>query len=283
MTAPTNLSFETADGSLAVGGAASWTATPTAGFEALADFNGGTLPWEAFEGGWSSNESYTFHFVDVTHLERAGFDASVGTTEGVEDFEEGWSANEHFSFAIGLAAAAQFDTAPEVVEDFEENWSNDTYLGGFVSGDISAALFDSGANATETFSTGWRNTSFATSLTDYVNADPAYFQLAGSGQPYESFEVPLLPALATVDISTNVFNAPGHGFADGYDVLFTGEVLPAPLQKRVVYFVRDTSGSTFKVAATLGGTAIDITDVGVGSITAGGNPAKFWITKMTTI
>jgi hypothetical protein len=40
--------------------------------------------------------------------------------------------------------------------------------------------------------------------------------------------------------------------------------LPSPLQQDTIYYVRDLSGKTFKVAATPGGAAIDLTNVGTG-------------------
>jgi hypothetical protein len=69
-------------------------------------------------------------------------------------------------------------------------------------------------------------------------------------------------AVATAAASTDVFTAPGHTFDDGDQVVVvdTGNsALPAGVAENTTYYVRDSSGATFKLAATLGGAAIDIT------------------------
>lgn len=72
----------------------------------------------------------------------------------------------------------------------------------------------------------------------------------------------------TVDDGTDVCTATGHNFTDTTPVVLTTTgTLPAGLATSTVYYVRDTSGSTFKLAATSGGTAIDITDTGTGAHT----------------
>lgn len=54
-------------------------------------------------------------------------------------------------------------------------------------------------------------------------------------------------------------------FFDGDTVaVATEDTPPAPLVAGVTYYVRDSDGTTFKLAATLGGAAINITDAGAG-------------------
>lgn len=62
-----------------------------------------------------------------------------------------------------------------------------------------------------------------------------------------------------VDPATDVFTVPAHGYADTQKVVFYGDTVPAGLTEGTVYFVRDSTTNTFKVAATSGGVAIDIT------------------------
>lgn len=62
-----------------------------------------------------------------------------------------------------------------------------------------------------------------------------------------------------VDPSTDVFEAIAHGFSDDQPVVFYGTSVPGALTAGVIYFMRDTVTDTFKVAATVGGAAIDIT------------------------
>lgn len=71
----------------------------------------------------------------------------------------------------------------------------------------------------------------------------------------------------TADSSTNVFTSTAHGLADGNEIKLenSGGALPAPLAAGTSYFVRDKTTNTFKLAATLGGSAIDITTNGTGT------------------
>jgi hypothetical protein len=81
----------------------------------------------------------------------------------------------------------------------------------------------------------------------------------------------------TVANATNICTAKGRTFTDGdrVRVMNSGGALPAGLAKETDYYVRDVSGSTFKLAATSGGTAIDITDDGQGTHFASNPSAGF--------
>lgn len=84
---------------------------------------------------------------------------------------------------------------------------------------------------------------------------------AGAGQPLA------FTAAATGDALT----VPGHTFADTSTVVVfpaAGATLPAGLTAGTVYYVRDSSTPTLKLAATSGGSAIDLTANGGGLIQA---------------
>jgi len=80
----------------------------------------------------------------------------------------------------------------------------------------------------------------------------------------------------TVNVSTNVFTSvTGYPYEDGDEITFScsgnnntamGNVatLPGGISEGTTYFVRDVSGATFKVAATEGGAAIDLTAASTG-------------------
>lgn len=70
------------------------------------------------------------------------------------------------------------------------------------------------------------------------------------------------PKEYTVDTSTDVFTSAAHGYSDGDKVVFVNGTAPTGLTAGTIYFVRDSTTNTFKVAATAGGSAIDITGVG---------------------
>lgn len=70
----------------------------------------------------------------------------------------------------------------------------------------------------------------------------------------------------TADDSTDVITSAGHGLNDGDQIrVFSTTTLPDPLAINTTYFVRDKTTDTFKVAATSGGTAINIADTGTGT------------------
>jgi len=70
----------------------------------------------------------------------------------------------------------------------------------------------------------------------------------------------------TANAGTDVFTDNSHGLVNGDALRFKGTDLPAPLEQSTIYYVRDATTNTFKVAATAGGAAIDITDVGSGTM-----------------
>ena len=59
--------------------------------------------------------------------------------------------------------------------------------------------------------------------------------------------------------SSDVIYAASHGYSDTDTIVFYSGTPPAPLVEGTVYFVRDAATDSFKVAATSGGTAIDLT------------------------
>jgi hypothetical protein len=67
-----------------------------------------------------------------------------------------------------------------------------------------------------------------------------------------------------VDTTADTVVSEGHGYADGTQIVFLngGGSAPGGLTEGTLYFVRDSATDTFKVAATSGGTAIDLTSDG---------------------
>jgi hypothetical protein len=64
--------------------------------------------------------------------------------------------------------------------------------------------------------------------------------------------------------STDVVSCPAHGFSDTNTIVFYGGTVPAPLVEGTIYYARDCTTDTFKVAATAGGAAIDLSGTGAG-------------------
>lgn len=66
------------------------------------------------------------------------------------------------------------------------------------------------------------------------------------------------PKRYTFVAGTDVFTSLAHGFADTDQIVFFNGACPTGLTEGTVYFARDCTTDTFKVAATSGGTAIDV-------------------------
>lgn len=64
---------------------------------------------------------------------------------------------------------------------------------------------------------------------------------------------------ASAAAATDIITATGHGRTDTDEIVFQSGYCPAGLTAGTIYFVRDSTTNTFKVAATSGGVAIDIT------------------------
>ena len=92
------------------------------------------------------------------------------------------------------------------------------------------------------------------------------------------------PAFTFTAATNDVITASGHGLTDGTRVRFTTSgTLPAGLSLATDYYVRDATSSTFKVSATLGGSAVDITDTGSGTHTATPGWASFYSKEGITV
>lgn len=111
-------------------------------------------------------------------------------------------------------------------------------------------------------STGWVNTTkvYFNELISEVDRVPGVDRVvslllgSGSGKAF------------TVTASTDKFSSVAHGFSNGdVVVLRTGLTPGAPLAAGTVYYVRDVEADAFKLTATVGGAAIDITSDGSGT------------------
>lgn len=71
-----------------------------------------------------------------------------------------------------------------------------------------------------------------------------------------------VPKEFIVTVATDTINCLAHGFVNTNKVVFFGDTVPAGLTEGQVYYVRDATTDTFKVAATPGGSAIDLTSAG---------------------
>jgi len=89
--------------------------------------------------------------------------------------------------------------------------------------------------------------------------------LSGDPDPYEPMQT-----ITGVDAPTDTLTINAHGFADGKEIQFdTSNTLPAGLVAGAAYYVIDATANTFKVARSVGGSAVNITSAGSGTHRAG--------------
>lgn len=62
--------------------------------------------------------------------------------------------------------------------------------------------------------------------------------------------------------STDTFTCPAHGYVNTNKVVIYGDTVPAGLTEGTIYYVVSATTDTFQLAATAGGSAIDITSAG---------------------
>ncbi|MBW4622965.1 MAG: prepilin-type N-terminal cleavage/methylation domain-containing protein [Cyanosarcina radialis HA8281-LM2] len=82
-------------------------------------------------------------------------------------------------------------------------------------------------------------------------------------------QIPL--TVSSMTAATDVINLPNHGFANRNAVMFTGSgTIATGLQKNTntIYYVVNIDNNNFKVAATPGGTPIDLTTSSSGNLVA---------------
>jgi len=94
---------------------------------------------------------------------------------------------------------------------------------------------------------------------------------SASGIPAFSFFLPAGPlSFTATDATPCVFTAAGSAFANGTSVTLAGGSLPAGFTAATTYYVVNASGTTFELAATLGGSPLASTSAGSGPVTTAG-------------
>ena len=89
---------------------------------------------------------------------------------------------------------------------------------------------------------------------------------------------PLL--VAAVDASANVLTIDGHGFALDDEITFrveAGGSMPSPLVAGTTYYAIPVTSSTFQVATSAGGSAVNLTTVGENVVAVVPPPWARWI------
>lgn len=104
-------------------------------------------------------------------------------------------------------------------------------------------------------------------FTTFLVKQGSYRGSIGSGFPLFPFTVNTSTDVFTV--SNSIVNGETPNFADDTQVLLTfrsGGSLPSPLLPNILYYVINSTGTTFQLSATLGGSAINVTSSGSGDL-----------------
>jgi len=278
-----NAGFE--DAGANPGDALNWTRSVVSTAEELIDFGGTGLAAENFETAWS-NDAFVFEFAgfgtDLTQATYANGSVTPSTREG---FEYGWDSNQSYAFGLGSSTFAVF--SGHAFEGFEAGWGNDSYKASFVGygSDLTRAVFDS--NNFENFEQGWDNGAYITAFVGFgTDLTRATFKENVTGFFAETFEGVALDQLFSVDPSTDVFTATAHGFTNGDKALIIADpsgTVPEGLSVALTYYIVNKTTDTFKLALTIGGTAVDVRSTGSGGNLVRRDPALYWVDLMQTI
>lgn len=97
---------------------------------------------------------------------------------------------------------------------------------------------------------------------------PGYVEVR-RGCRYQAWDIGSSPkTVSAIDTGTDELTSNSHGMADGTLVKVTASTtIPAGLSASNYYYVISSATNTFKLSATSGGTAVDITSAGSGTIT----------------
>jgi hypothetical protein len=159
---------------------------------------------------------------------------------------------------------------------------NDNTSGDVVPADVRVSLIDSIQSLDASHK---EYTTIANLLLETLSATPSikYAYVAGSqgglfklvsGVAHDGVVHFAASAVFTnVNPTTDVLTSGGTAPPDGTEIVlyldriaYSSSTMPGGLSQNVKYYTRDGSGSTFKVATTLGGTAVNITSAGTGTM-----------------
>lgn len=246
-------------------------------------FDGDLEDAEAFEVGWSTNESYALALVIGTNALRGVWQEGVLIPANQETFEGAW--NNTFWTDVVSGSDAVFDPggANEPFENFEQAWSTTTWTDALPN--PVATTFTPDIATFEEFEDGWDNVPYPLVILSPISAtfdEPA-------GEVMEDFEEVVLETtcVPTIVAGVGVFVAANHTLLANQQVFIgaDGGFPPTPLIKETaIYFVVAITTNTFGLALTSGGAALNITDIGTGTrIFVRGDPRLYWVSTNPTI
>lgn len=97
---------------------------------------------------------------------------------------------------------------------------------------------------------------------------PGYVEVR-RGYRWQAWDLGSSPkTVSSIDTGTDTFTSNGHGLANGTQVkVHAATTLPAGLSATRVYFIINTATNTFQLSLTSGGSAVDVSSSGSGTVT----------------
>ncbi len=192
--------------------------------------------------------------------------AAVDTTFSAKEYAQGTQASTGGSAKNWASQTGADVTGASSGDMSSKEWAVGT-LGRGVANEGSAkdwATYTAGTVDNAGYSAKYHATDASNSATAAKNS------AAAVSNTFDKFDDTYLGRMAdnptiSANASTDVITSNAHGLVDTQIIRFAGSDLPAGLSASTNYYVRDKTTNTFKVAASSGGTAIDITDPGSGT------------------
>ncbi len=192
--------------------------------------------------------------------------AAVDTTFSAKEYAQGTQASTGGSAKNWASQTGADVTGASSGDMSSKEWAVGT-LGRGVANEGSAkdwATYTAGTVDNAGYSAKYHATDASNSATAAKNS------AAAVSNTFDKFDDTYLGKMAdnptiSANASTDVITSNAHGLVDTQIIRFAGSDLPAGLSASTNYYVRDKTTNTFKVAASSGGTAIDITDPGSGT------------------
>lgn len=159
------------------------------------------------------------------------------------------SGDGTYTVPAGQAITLTYSSAPTWTWLLGTAWGAQAYLQvtAFTGTSVTAKVQHSADNST------WLDLAAFTAVT----AAPAFQRVTATAA--QSF--------TATDASPAVFTVPGSAPANGTPVALSGSSLPGGFTAGAVYYVVSSSGSTFELALTSGGTALNSSSTGSGTVT----------------
>ena len=192
--------------------------------------------------------------------------AAVDTTFSAKEYAQGTQSGTGGSAKNWATQTGADVTGASSGDMSSKEWAVGT-LGRGVASEGSAkdwATYTAGTVDNAGYSAKYHATDASNSATAAKNS------AAAVSNTFDKFDDTYLGKMAdnptiSANASTDVITSNAHGLVDTQIIRFAGSDLPAGLSASTNYYVRDKTTNTFKVAASSGGTAIDITDPGSGT------------------